>query len=50
MNPNYHIKVRDYMPEFYPSPRLKRPRLRETRSETLDELQIITVTCELNEV
>lgn len=50
MDFNYYRKVRDYLPESYPSPKLKRPRLREFKSETLDELEIIAVTCELNEV
>lgn len=50
MDPKYYIKVRDYLPESYPSPILKRPRLRETYSETLNELPIIGVTCELNEI
>ena len=50
MNLNFYIKVGDYMPEYLPSPRLKRPCLKEIKSEALKELPIILVGCELNEV
>ena len=49
MDLKYLIKVKD-LPEFLPSPRLRRPRKRSLRAETLEELKIIFVRCELNEV
>ena len=33
-----------------PAPKLRRPTIKEDRAETLDELPIISVRCELNEI
>ena len=46
----YLIKVKD-LPEPLPAPRLRRPKKKEEdRAETLEELPIISVRCELNEI
>lgn len=48
MTNKYIIKVADHQPVLLPRPRKKL--FLETRSETLKELEIIPVRCELNEV
>lgn len=49
INQKYLLKVKE-LPEYLPLPRLRRPYLKEDRCETLEELGIISVRCELNEV
>lgn len=45
----YLVTVKE-LPAYLPYPRLHRPYKKEERCETLDELKIISVRCELNEV
>lgn len=45
----YLVVVKE-LPEYLPSPRLRKPYRKEERCETLEELEIISVRCELNEI
>jgi len=47
INEKYLVKVKELPLHL---PRLRRPLLKEDRCETLDELPLIFVECELNEI
>lgn len=49
INQEYLVVVKD-LPEYLPVPRLRKPTKKEDRCETLEELGIISVRCELNEI
>ena len=47
---SFYINVMDYMITLLPRPRLKKCTLHDDRAETLNELGIVTIRCDLNAI
>ena len=47
---SFYINVMDYMITLLPRPRLKKCTLHDDRAETIQELGIIKIRCDLNEL